>query len=195
MESNMSTQIILVTGGARSGKSSFAEQYAAASPQPVAYIATAQIYDDEMEERVKLHQQRRPGHWLTWEAPYNAHEVLVEAAKEAETILFDCLTLYTTNLMLSPAAPADRQERFRYVHDQIEMLLSSAAATGKRVIFVTNEVGLGIVPENPLAREYRDLAGTVNQKVAAIAGEVYVSVCGITVDIKRLASTGGEKNR
>lgn len=190
----MANNIILITGGARSGKSSFAEQCAAAGPQPVAYIATAQIHDEEMEERVKLHQQRRPVHWLTWEAPYNAHEALIEAAKEGETILFDCLTLYTANLMLSPAAPADKKDRFHYVCDQIETLLTTAVATGKRVIFVTNEVGMGIVPANPMAREYRDLAGIVNQQVAAIAGEVYLSVCGITVDIKRLASNGGEKN-
>ena len=192
---SMKTNIILVTGGARSGKSLFAERYAATSNQPVAYIATAQIYDDEMKERVKLHQYRRPTHWLTWEAPYNAHEAITQAGQQADTILFDCLTLYTTNLMLSPEAATDREERFAYVMRQATKLLASAQATGKTVIFVTNEVGMGIVPDNAMAREYRDLAGAVNQTIAIAADEVYLTVSGLAVNIKKLAFQPGEEDR
>lgn len=183
----MPTKIILVTGGARSGKSLFAERYAAACGTSVAYIATAQIYDDEMKERVKLHQRRRPAHWLTWEAPLNAHEAVFSAGQKVPTILFDCLTLYTTNLLLASEGLVDREERFAYVMEQADKLFASAAATGNTIIFVTNEVGMGIVPDNALAREYRDLAGVVNQKAAAVADEVYLAVCGIAVDIKKLA--------
>lgn len=184
-------KIILVTGGACSGKSLFAEQYAASSAQTVAYIATAQTYDDEMKERVKLHKQRRPAHWLTWESPYDAHEAVAAAAEQAETLLFDCLTLYITNLMLAPEAPADKEERFCYIRDKITCLLDVAMASDKTVIFVTNEVGQGIVPDNALAREYRDLAGSINQQVAAAAQEVYLTVSGIAVNIKQLAAQPG----
>ena len=183
----MAGKIVLVTGGARSGKSTFAERYAARGGRPVAYIATAQIYDDEMKERVSIHQSRRPANWPTFEAPYNADEVMAKAVQSAETVLFDCLTLYTSNLLLAPDAPTDREERRQAVLDGIEKLLASAKQGNCDVIFVTNEVGLGIVPDNALAREYRDVAGLVNQKVAANADEVYLVVSGLAVELKKIA--------
>lgn len=187
MERTMAGKIILVTGGARSGKSVFAERYASNSSKPVAYMATAQIYDEEMKDRVTLHQSRRPAQWLTFEAPYEADRVMLAAGKQAETILFDCLTLYTSNLMLSPAASEERERRHDYVMDEITKLLDAAIAVDKTIIFVTNEVGMGIVPDNAMAREYRDLAGLVNQKVAAQADEVYLVVSGLAVEIKARA--------
>lgn len=180
----MAGKIVLITGGARSGKSSFAEQYAAAAGEKIAYIATAQIYDQEMERRVALHRRRRPANWQTFEAPYRA-ELAMAAAAAAEVILFDCLTLYTSNLMLSPEAPTEVEARQQYILDAVERLLQSAVTTQKTVIFVTNEVGMAIVPENALAREYRDIAGWVNQKAARYAGEVYLIVCGLPVTIKK----------
>lgn len=186
------SQIILVTGGARSGKSAFAERCASRRGKQVAYIATAQIYDDEMRLRVDRHKERRPGHWFTFEAPYQAETVICEAAAVADTLLFDCLTLYTTNLMLAPEAPQDVKQRHDYVMNAIEKLIDSALKINKTVIFVTNEVGMGIVPDNALAREYRDLAGLVNQKIAAKADEVYLVVSGLPVDIKKLAANLAE---
>lgn len=183
----MSGKIILVTGGARSGKSVFAEQYAENNAGPIAYIATAQIYDEEMKERVAIHQSRRPAHWLTFEAPYEADKAVTQAGQQAETVLFDCLTLYTTNLMLAPDAPAERESRHEYVMNEIIKLLAAAKSINKTVIFVTNEIGMGIVPDNAMAREYRDLAGIANQKVAALADEVYLVVSGIAVEIKARA--------
>jgi adenosylcobinamide kinase / adenosylcobinamide-phosphate guanylyltransferase len=183
----MAGKIVLVTGGARSGKSTFAERYAARGGRPVAYIATAQIYDDEMKERVSIHQNRRPANWPTFEAPYNADEAMAKAVQSAKTVLFDCLTLYTSNLLLAPDAPTDREERRQAVLDGIEKLLASAKQGTCDVIFVTNEVGLGIVPDNALAREYRDVAGLVNQKVAANADEVYLVVSGLAVELKKIA--------
>lgn len=183
----MAGKIVLVTGGARSGKSTFAERYAARGGRPVAYIATAQIYDDEMKERVSIHQSRRPANWPTFEAPYNADEAMAKAVQSAKTVLFDCLTLYTSNLLLAPDAPTDREERRQSVLNGIEKLLARAKQGNCDVIFVTNEVGLGIVPDNALAREYRDVAGLVNQKVAANADEVYLVVSGLAVELKKIA--------
>ncbi|WP_425060750.1 Bifunctional adenosylcobalamin biosynthesis protein CobU [Sporomusa carbonis] len=188
----MAGKIILVTGGARSGKSVFAERYAARGGRKVAYIATAQIYDDEMKERVALHRQRRPANWPTFEAPYNAEQAMAQAVRCADAVLFDCLTLYTSNLLLAPDAPPDWEERRRFVLDKIAKLLASARQECADVIFVTNEVGLGIVPDNALAREYRDVAGLINQQVAACADEVYLVVCGLAVELKKLAVNLGE---
>lgn len=183
----MNGKIILITGGARSGKSVFAEQYAIAQGKPMAYIATAQVYDKEMESRVALHRKRRADQWQTFEAPYDAHQTIELAAKEADVILFDCLTLYTSNLLLAPTAADQPEEKFQYIMRQIDKLLTSAQASQATVLFVTNEVGMGIVPDNALARQYRDIAGSVNQKVAAYADEVYLVVSGLAVEIKKMA--------
>ncbi|MEG6585513.1 bifunctional adenosylcobinamide kinase/adenosylcobinamide-phosphate guanylyltransferase [Dendrosporobacter sp. 1207_IL3150] len=183
----MAKKIILVTGGARSGKSLFAEQYATVKGKNIAYIATAQAYDQEMKERINLHRKRRPDNWYTYESPYNAESTVTEASKTCDTILFDCLTIYTSNLLLDPKAPSEREERYTYVMQAVSSFTESIANCDSNVIIVTNEVGMGIVPENALAREYRDLAGAVNQKIAANADEVYLVVSGIPVNIKQLA--------
>ncbi|GMA99415.1 bifunctional adenosylcobinamide kinase/adenosylcobinamide-phosphate guanylyltransferase [Pelosinus sp. IPA-1] len=184
----MQGKIVLITGGARSGKSLFAEQYAAAQTDKVAYIATAQVYDQEMQTRVTLHRQRRPDTWQTFEAPYDADQILQEAAKQANVILFDCLTLYTSNLLLSPNTPTNPEETYQYIMKQIEKLVISSRASQATVLFVTNEVGMGIVPDNALARQYRDIAGMVNQKMAAHADEVYLVISGLPVEIKKIAT-------
>ncbi len=183
----MSGKIVLVTGGARSGKSSFAEKYVAALGVPVAYIATAETLDAEMEARVALHRARRPASWQTYEAPRAAHEALAAAAAGAGAVLFDCLTVYVANLLLDPAAPATPEERHSRIGGEIARLAAAARAAAT-VVFVTNEVGAGIVPDNALAREYRDLAGLANQQIAAVADEVYLVVSGIPVNIKQLAA-------
>ncbi|HWR43298.1 bifunctional adenosylcobinamide kinase/adenosylcobinamide-phosphate guanylyltransferase [Sporomusa sp.] len=188
----MAGKIVLVTGGARSGKSTFAERYAAKGSRKVAYIATAQIYDDEMKERVTIHQSRRPASWPTFEAPYKAELAMAQAVQSADVVLFDCLTLYTTNLLLAPDAPTNREERCQAVLDDIDKLLASAKQEHADVIFVSNEVGFGIVPDNALAREYRDVAGFVNQKVARNADEVYLVVSGLAVELKKIAVSLGE---
>ena len=183
----MKGKIVLVTGGARSGKSLFAEKYAIAQGGHMAYIATAQIYDEEMRSRVALHRERRADQWKTFEAPYDAHQAIKIAAKEAGVILFDCLTLYTSNLLLSPSIFDQAEDKSHYILEQIDKLLNSARATQITVLFVTNEVGMGIVPDNALARQYRDIAGMVNQKVAAYADEVYLVVSGLAIEIKKNA--------
>lgn len=186
----MAGKIVLVTGGARSGKSAFAEKLAAKFGVSVGYIATAQIYDEEMRYRVKLHRERRPDNWQTYEAPYWADKAIVEAADSHKVLLFDCLTLYLSNLLcLMPEEELTDDKVYSMLTEQMEKLLAAAQTAvtqGATIIFVTNEVGAGIVPENKLARLYRDLSGLANQKIAAAADEVYAVMAGIPVNIKKL---------
>lgn len=181
-------KLILVTGGARSGKSEFAENYIKAYTHKAAYLATAEILDREMQERVSLHQSRRTdGFWYNLEAPYDAENIIAELPSEVDGILFDCLTLYVSNLMYSKLDNLRFMEKVPLIHEAIDNLLVSCRDSGKTVVFVTNEVGLGIVPANKMAREYRDAVGWVNQQVAAACESVYLVVCGQPIDIKKLA--------
>lgn len=186
----MTGKIILVTGGARSGKSAFAEKLAAKGKK-VAYIATAQIFDNEMAFRVKLHKKRRPVNWQTFEAPFNAEDAIMQAAADNDVILFDCITLYISNILCQSAENlAIQAEVYKLVQVQIKKLLQAALAAAKAgvtVIFVTNEVGAGIVPENKLARLYRDVSGLANQQLAERADSVFAVIAGLPVDIKKLA--------
>ena len=186
-------QLILVTGGARSGKSTFAEQLAAREGNHIAYIATAQVFDEEMDFRVRLHQSRRPDSWQTYEAPFDAHEAIRAAAQEHDLILFDCITIYLSNLLCTlPESALDDQERVcARTREQITALIGAAeeaARQGTTTIFVTNEVGAGIVPEYKLSRIYRDLSGLANQQLAGAAARVYAVIAGIPVDIRQLAA-------
>ena len=184
------SHIILVTGGARSGKSSFAEKFVASHGQRIAYVATAQILDEEMRYRVALHKKRRPASWTTYEAPFAAEGAIRAASEAHDALLFDCLTVYLSNLVckLSEDELADEARVYELAHSAADRLIAAAKESGMTCIFVTNEVGAGIVPENKLARLYRDIAGLVNQQVAAAAEAVYLTVSGIPVDIKKLAS-------
>lgn len=184
----MSGKIILVTGGARSGKSEFAERYVLHYSPKCDYIATAEILDEEMAERVRMHRQRRDERWINHEAPYHAERVFASLSETTGAVLFDCLTIYMSNLLYGKNAPkGDFFERCTAVLADIDKVLEAARNCGKIVVFVSNEVGSGIVPDNQMAREYRDLAGWVNQKVAVAADCVYYCVAGQAVDVKKLA--------
>ena len=180
-------KIILVTGGARSGKSSFAEKLTLKIGNgQAAYIATAQIFDDEMNFRVKLHQSRRGDNWRTFEAPFAAEEKISSAGKNFNAILFDCVTIYISNFLC--AAELD-DEKFLYdkLREMIQKIINAALNVDAVTIFVTNEVGGGIVPENKLARRFRDLAGLANQMLAAHAEKVFLTVAGLAVDVKKIS--------
>lgn len=168
-------RLIFVTGGARSGKSRFAEERAAHSGEPVTYLATAQAFDDEMRDRILRHRADRPAHWVTVEEPVHVVEALRQA--ESPVVLLDCLSLWVNNLML-----------WEWADDQIlgaaDDLVDAAKARTGLSIFVTNEVGLGIVPDNALARRYRDLLGWVNQRAAAASAEAYLLVSGLPLHLK-----------
>ena len=185
-------KIVLVTGGARSGKSRFAEKYAAKYGQNVAYIATAEIQDEEMRYRVSLHRSRRPSAWQTYEAPLDAHIALKEAGRQHDFILFDCLTLYMSNLLCTMEKLEDTGAVYALLQDKIQLLLQCAKQNSGTALFVTNEVGDSIVPQNALSRLYRDMAGLANQWMAEAADEVYLVTCGIPVNIKKLSQAWRE---
>lgn len=181
-------KLILVTGGARSGKSSFAEKYAMLHGKKIAYIATAEIRDEEMRYRIDLHRQRQPENWQTYEAPLAPERAIQQAvAAGNDLILFDCLTLYLSNLLCQPDLPADLEAQHDHVLGKITSLLRAIAVCDSTVVIVTNEVGAGIVPENALARQYRDLSGLANQAIARDAADVYLVACGLPLNIKKLA--------
>ena len=167
--------VVLVGGGARSGKSRFALEYAAGFERR-AFVATAQALDEEMAERIRRHRGERDSKWTTIEEPLDLAGTIVKEAKRFDMIVVDCLTLWLNNVMGQESKDAE---------GEIENLVSSLShATDATVILITNEVGCGIVPDNAMARRYRDLAGEMNQKVAAIADEVYWVVMGVPVKIK-----------
>jgi adenosylcobinamide kinase/adenosylcobinamide-phosphate guanylyltransferase len=164
----------LILGGARSGKSRHAERLAWQSGLQVVYIATGWAGDEEMATRIAHHQAQRPKDWQTVEEPHALAAALATHAAPGRCLLVDCLTLWLTNLMLGGHAwqAAGRA------------LVAALAAQADPVIFVTNEVGAGIVPDNALAREFRDAAGTLNQWVAAVADEVTLAVAGLPLKVK-----------
>ena len=168
-------KLIFITGGARSGKSAFAQKLANSSSKKVVYIATAEAKDKEMELRIKIHRRNRPPHWRTVEREKNVTEVLSRVAEKSEVILLDCLTLLVSNLLLS--GRKDVLKEIRQLVGKIKEIKSTA-------LIVSNEVGMGIVPDNELARRFRDVAGRANQIVAQAADEVYLVVSGISVKIK-----------
>ena len=173
----MNKKIILITGGARSGKSRFAEELARQFPGSKAYLATAQALDEEMAERIRRHQNNRAADWQTLEEPLEVPDCLEAEGNRFDLILLDCLTLWVSNLMM-----AERKEQ--EILGEGDRLIQACQRAKGSIILVGNEVGLGIVPDNPPARMFRDLSGLIQQKVAREADEVYFLVSGIAQRIK-----------
>ena len=171
-------EIVLVTGGCRSGKSSYALEWAESKADSGRYfLATCQPYDDEMVERVARHQQDRNESWQTVECPLDLSGALQELAGQAQVVLIDCLTLWVTNLLGQVKTQED-------IEAQVARLQEALSQTECSVVLVTNEVGCGIVPENSLARLFRDFVGLVNQRLADSADQVVWMVSGLPVIIK-----------
>lgn len=169
---------ILVTGGARSGKSRFAEQLAESLGAPLGYLATSWAGDEEMAARIARHKERRGEAWRTIEEPLDLAGVLAgndDAGFAA--ILVDCVTLWLTNLLLNHEDPG-------IVIKRVKELTSMTPRLTTQLIFVSSEVGMGIVPENALARAFRDVVGEANQIIASAADEVYVTISGIPLKLK-----------
>jgi len=176
------SQTIFITGGARSGKSGFAEQTAAVYGAPLCYLATAQSLDDEMGRRIIQHQQRRGDAWHTIEEPLQLAQALAEHDGTFNVILIDCLTLWLSNLLMLHEYLGEKAEG-RILEDVLHLVETLRGMTTP-VIIVSNEVGMGIVPENRLARMFRDLAGQANQIIAAAADEAWLVASGIPLRLK-----------
>jgi len=172
------TKLILVLGGARAGKSTFALRLAEAQlgDSKGCFIATAQALDTEMAERIARHREERSAKWTTIEEPYQLDNALLQAA-ESTVVVIDCLTLFVSNWLLRA-----ENESEQTIQTIVAQLLASV--NSQTVICVSNEVGLGIVPDNALARTFRDLLGRVNQQFAAAADEVYLLVAGLPLQLK-----------
>lgn len=201
----LQSKVILVTGGARSGKSQFAERLVAdiarsqsesdkideSDGYTIAYIATSQIYDSEMEQRVTAHRNQRPSSWFTLEEPYQLEKAINQLIEQKiSVVLIDCITLWITNLLLETDAPGKEQW---HIPEHSEYILERAKNVGRllqeapfQTVIVTNEVGDSLVPEYPLGRVFRDLAGRVNQALAAASDDVFWVVCGIPVRLSEL---------
>jgi adenosylcobinamide kinase/adenosylcobinamide-phosphate guanylyltransferase len=161
-----------ILGGARSGKSGYAEGVVEAVPAPWRYIATAQAFDEEMRVRIAAHRGRRPEGWRTIDAPVALAQALLDAGDGP--VLIDCLTLWLTNLMLGE----------HDIEGAIAGFLAALAVRRGLTVVVSNEVGLGIVPDNALSRRFRDAAGLLHQRVAVVADHVVLMVAGLPLQVK-----------
>lgn len=169
------TRHVLVLGGARSGKTGFAEQLAIRSGSRPAYLATAEALDAEMRDRVQSHKAGRADRFATIEEPLALSDALIKASTDHDVILVDCLTLWITNLLMA--------------NEDVAKAVSELGATlvqlrKAKVILVSNEVGLGIVPDNAMARTFRDLAGSAHQRLAEICDDAYFVVAGLPITLK-----------
>ena len=182
------SKLIFILGGARSGKSSFACKLAGDMCPPgggVVYLATAEVTDDEMAQRIARHKARRPSHWQTIEEPRNLARITKILGETEKIILLDCLTILLSNIILSEV----KDQKDLYKHEErliksFSFLAEAAAKSTFPVIFVSNEVGMGICPENYLGRIFRDLVGRINQEISRKAADVYFLRAGIPQKIK-----------
>lgn len=171
-------RLVFLTGGARCGKSRYAQQRAEAHPGPLLYVATGLTVDDEMAARIERHRQERGPRWATLEEPVDPAGRLPQAAAGKSAVLFDCVTFWLTNLLLQ------EQLDETAILARVDLLLQAARALDGTLYLVSNEVGQGIVPENALARSFRDIAGRVNQRLAAEADEAWLLVAGLPLPLK-----------
>ena len=186
-------RLVFVTGGARSGKSKFGEELAldlALERAPhltegcATYLATCVPGDDEMRERVRIHRQRRPAYWNTVEEPLDVAGALARKGSETNVILVDCLGIYVTNLLLEGEEETPSTERCALVLSSVQDMVMAARNVPADVVVVSNEVGMGLVPEYLLGRIFRDVLGWANQIVAQASDEVYFMVSGVPLRVK-----------
>jgi adenosylcobinamide kinase / adenosylcobinamide-phosphate guanylyltransferase len=174
----MTTHLIL--GGARSGKSAYAERLASALELPVTYIATAQVYDDEFASRVAQHQSRRPPYWQLVEAPFNLGQTLLDNDAAETCLIVDCLTLWLAQCI---CPDCDKPERLDWQAEK-QALLEALPRLQAQVFLVSNEVGMGIVPLGEINRQFQDEQGRLNQHVAAIVNKVSFIAAGLPLTLK-----------
>lgn len=184
------SRLVLVTGGARSGKSNFAESMAKEYEEKVLYVATSVPFDDEMKDRIKKHRASRPASWETLEAYKDLNRLLPEAVSGKDCVLLDCITVMITNIMFEKEMDFDNvdiekaNQLEETVKCEVEKLIEAGKKLDATLIMVTNEVGMGIVPDNAISRVFRDIAGRMNQLLAKNCDEVYVCISGIPLRLK-----------
>jgi len=169
--------LIFVTGGCRSGKSQFAQEYANRYFHKKLYLATCEALDEEMAKRIEDHKKRRGSDWQTVEEPIRIAEAIRQHEDDVEVILLDCITLWLSNLLM-------RQKSDHAIMEEVNRLMDTARKGQPSLIFVSNEVGMGLVPVEPLGRRFRDLSGMANQKIAEVAKTVVFMVSGIPILLK-----------
>ena len=174
---NRDQKVVVITGGARSGKSRFAQELARSGGEDVVFIATAAVRDEEMRKRIEGHRRARPPQWKTIEEEIELVGAIEALGGKPKTIIIDCITLWLSNLI----ERGDEDERIR---QQANRFNESLQRSPHSIILVTNEVGSGIVPDNPLARRFRDLAGEVNQILASSAQELYLMAAGVPLRLE-----------
>jgi adenosyl cobinamide kinase/adenosyl cobinamide phosphate guanylyltransferase/sugar phosphate isomerase/epimerase len=181
------TPLTFILGGARSGKSTYAQELARQNGGSVLYVATATAGDDEMKARIDAHRAERPAEWRTLEAPLHVGKAIQKALAEqpADVILLDCMTLLATNVILQLPETASEREASAALLTEVDALLACRASSRAHWIIVSNEVGLGLVPPYPLGRIYRDALGRANQKLAAAATQAILLAAGIPLDLKK----------
>ena len=182
-------RLLLVLGGARSGKSAYAQRLAQElGGDDVLFVATAEAWDEDMAQRIARHRQERPAAWRTIETPHQVGQAIALHVHDTAVVLVDCLTLLVSNTLLHCGASPDSTAAEAAVQEEVVALVQTCQTTAATCIVVSNEVGLGLVPDTPLGRLYRDLLGRANQALAARAEAVYFMVAGLPVDVKALAS-------
>lgn len=181
----MGKRLTLILGGARSGKSAYAQRLAAERGTAVLYVATAEIGDEEMAARIAAHRAERPAHWRTLEAPRCVGVAIRASVGGVEVVLIDCLTLLASNVIVPLPEPVTAEAAEYALHTEVDDLLATYAAGTADWIVISNEVGLGLVPVYPLGRVYRDALGRANQRLAADADEVLFMVAGLPIELKR----------
>jgi adenosylcobinamide kinase/adenosylcobinamide-phosphate guanylyltransferase len=173
----MDKKLIFVTGGCRSGKSQFALDHANRHFHKKLYLATCEALDEEMVKRIEQHKLRRGSDWQTVEEPIKIAEVIKQHEKDMEVILLDCITLWLSNLLM-------RKKEDREIMNEVSRLVDTVSPGQSSLIFVSNEVGMGLVPVEPLGRRFRDLSGMANQRIAEVAQTVVFMVSGIPIFLK-----------
>lgn len=194
-------ELTLILGGARAGKSAYAERLVADYGPRVLYVATAEAKDEEMHARVQAHRARRPATWTTLEAPTDVAAAVLATQPAVDVILLDCVTLLVTNVVLAHGeemaedSVADEAAVEAAVSAEIEALLEAQGRLGVPMVVVSNEVGMGLVPPYPLGRLYRDVLGRANQRLAAAADRVYLLVAGLPMLLKENLNTPQSTDR
>lgn len=190
-------RVVLILGGARSGKSARAQEMASRLGRRVTYVATAEPGDEEMRQRIQAHRAARPEGWRTVEEPLDLRSAVRDAVSDSDVVLVDCLTLWVSNRLCRLPVEGAKGEWARAavgLAEELEAEVSDVARVARSgdttLLLVSNEVGLGLVPPTPLGRLYRDLLGSVNRRLAREADQVLLMVAGLAVDVKRLALEG-----